>query len=166
MPNSCENDLKITGPVADVSVFLDHARGEDEGGEPLVLDFTKFMPQPDPITPAMIRHPVYAKWAEDHPEDELWYFWRLEHWGTKWQGWDFVVDGPEVWGGEAVVTVSFDTAWSPPLPVVLAMSRRYPTLEFDLRYFECGCGFNGMYLCQGGEVLVDRTADYFGTRGR
>jgi hypothetical protein len=175
MPNWCENDLAISGPEKDGYAFFDHALGKNEGGERLVLDFNKFVPEPGTITRDLIQHLPPGISAAECPDDELWYYWRLGHWGTKWQPDRFQVEGAEVseaglvgipvYGGEAEVMVTFDTAWSPPLPVILAMSRTFPTLRFELRYFESSCGFNGLYVCEGGEVLADETGDYFGDRG-
>jgi hypothetical protein len=175
MPNWCENDLTITGPEKDVYAFFDEAHGKEEDGEPLLLDFNKFVPQPGTITRDLIQHPLFSNRAADRPDDELWYYWRLQHWGTKWQPDSFQVDCMEMsegrlvaiptWNSEAKVMVTFDTAWSPPLPVVLAMSKKFPTLEFELRYFEGGCCFNGLFVCEGGEVKVDKVGDYFGNRG-
>jgi hypothetical protein len=48
--------------------------------------------------------------------------------------------GIPVYDGEAEVMVTFDAAWPPPPPVILAVSRTFPTLEFELRDFERGCG--------------------------
>jgi hypothetical protein len=45
------------------------------------------------------------------------------------------------------------------------MSKKFPDLEFDLRYFERGAEFNGVYRCKAGDVTDDRTGDYFGSRG-
>ena len=61
--------------------------------------------------------------------------------------------------------IHFDTAWSPPLPVVLGASGRFPPLDFDLRYFERGVCVQGRYHCRGGEVIVSYQDDYFGPRG-
>jgi hypothetical protein len=123
----------------------------------------------------LIQHPLFSIWSPKDPDVPLWYRWRLEHWGTKWQPDTFQVEGAEVseaglvgipvYGGEAEVMVAFDTANYPPLPVILAMSRTFPTLRFELRYFECGCRINGMYVCEGGEVQADETGAYFGYRG-
>jgi hypothetical protein len=59
----------------------------------------------------------------------------------------------------------FATAWSPPKKIINAMSQKFPTLAFTLKYFERGCAFNGIYEVENGVVLDDRCADYFGNRG-
>jgi hypothetical protein len=172
MPNWCENDLTITGPSKDVDAFFEFAKGkmkpEDGEEQELLLDFNKFVPMPETITRDMITEEPWRTWMEDthRGDDELWWYWRVQHWGTKWQpqGCQFTEDG---WDNpvERCETITFDTAWSPPLPVVLAMSKKFPTLEFDLRYFESGCAFNGMYVCKGGEVTCEEEGPYFGNRG-
>jgi hypothetical protein len=104
---------------------------------------------------------------QDNPDRVLWYYWRNEHWGTKWQpdGAERRQDGPSYRTGQQEVLVTFATAWSPPLPVVLAMSKKFPTLDFELRYFESGCCFNGIYECEGGEVTQADQGPYYGDRG-
>ena len=175
MSNWCENDLTITGPEKDVYAFFGHALGKNEDGEPLVLDFNKFVPQPGTITRDLIQDPPWSIVAAMRPDDELWYYWRLHHWGTTRQPDSIQVEGAEVseaglvgisvYDGEAEVMVTFDTAAGSPLPVILAMSRKFPTLEFDLRYFDSDSRINGMYVCEGGQVQADETGDYFGYRG-
>jgi hypothetical protein len=44
---------------------------------------------------------------------------------------------------EDVTTIDFLTAWSPPVPVIKAMSALYPSLVFNLTYFEGGMCFAG-----------------------
>ena len=61
--------------------------------------------------------------------------------------------------------IHFDTAWSPPLPVVRKAAELFPSLSFELRYFECGDGFNGLFCCREGEVDFDESGPYFGDRG-
>ncbi len=99
-----------------------------------------------------------------------WYEWCCEHWGTKWNAAGASLgEGCEEWErrGECVrrVEINFDTAWSPPQPVILRASELYPELEFELRYFERGMGFSGCYCCRAGRVLSDESGDYFGPRG-
>lgn len=94
-----------------------------------------------------------------------WYEWSISHWGTKWNASNVTVGQPEVWGRESTVEICFSTAWSPPLPVIRRASELFPDLRFDLRYFECGMAFNGIYRCKGGEVERDESGPYFGSRG-
>lgn len=54
--------------------------------------------------------------------------------------------------------ITFSTAWSPPKPIILAASKMFSTLVLDLRYFEAGCCFNGIYECKNGEILEEDCA--------
>ena len=61
------------------------------------------------------------------------------------------------------VVFHFDTAWSPPMPVIKRAAELYPALRFELRYFECGCCFNGLFRCSAGAVESNKCGAYFGT---
>jgi hypothetical protein len=68
--------------------------------------------------------------------------------------------------GDAVLTYHFDTAYSPPVPVILRMSRKFPTLTFALNYFEMGMAFCGMVVLKNEEVIVNEVNNnYHGGRG-
>lgn len=90
-----------------------------------------------------------------------WYDWSCANWGTKWNAHNAKV----VEQSDECAMINFFTAWSPPLPVVKALSEKYPELSFTLKYFEGGMGFNGIYVCENGEVLAEESGDYFGDRG-
>src|SRR5271155_1321112 len=51
-----------------------------------------------------------------------WYDWRLDQWGTKWN-----VDDPVVSDEGNALTITFDTAWSPPLPIFEKLAAMFPT---------------------------------------
>jgi hypothetical protein len=94
-----------------------------------------------------------------------WHHWRVENWGTKWNASDSVIDDESEYQGDKEVMIRFDTAWSPPIPVIKIAAERFPTLRFTLTYFECGCAFHGRFVCDGGEVEDDLVAEYYGSRG-
>lgn len=102
-------------------------------------------------------------------ESESWYEWRLSKWGTKWDasfnGSSMIALGAETMDPELtmaargatvtpeVVIYKFDTAWSPPSPVVEAASEQFPGLEFRLRYGEVGNDFAGEEVYQAGVCI-------------
>lgn len=110
-------------------------------------------------------------------ESESWYMWRLANWGTKWDasfnGSSMIALGAETMDPELtmstrgatvtpeVVVYKFDTAWSPPSPVVEKTSENFPELEFRLRYGEMGADYAGEEVFQAGicisceELTVD-----------
>jgi hypothetical protein len=120
-----------------VAAFFEYAKGvmkTEDGEQELLIDFNKFVPQPEKITRDMISQDQWL-WADQLDkvcDDELWWYWRAEHWGTKWQpAGAEVTDEEDVYGqpDHVEVFVTFDTAWAPPKPVLLAMSKKFPTLE-------------------------------------
>ena len=90
-----------------------------------------------------------------------WYEFCLKHWGTKWQG---TYLSHKRTSARRVV-LSFDTAWTPPKPVVLAASKKFPECKFNLKYYEGGCAFKGQYKVSDGCVEKDETSGYTGPRG-
>jgi hypothetical protein len=56
-----------------------------------------------------------------------WYAWNRENWGTKWNAYDTEVE-------EELRIIRFDTAWSPPYPIIVALSRHVP--NFTHYYIE------------------------------
>jgi hypothetical protein len=105
---------------------------------------------------------------EERVGGEGWYEWRLRAWGTKWDAnftgpglalghegsnVDLTVETQGATVTPTVVVYKFDTAWSPPEPVVRAASERHPDLEFVLRFGEPGDGFAGQLKCVAGLVI-------------
>ena len=73
-------------------------------------------------------------------------------WGTKWNAYDQVID---LEAGE----LSFDTAWSCPLPVLMELSKRHPHDEITVRYADEDLGSNcGTVRLQAGEAVSSEVA--------
>jgi hypothetical protein len=77
-------------------------------------------------------------------EGEGWYDWNVENWGTKWD----VSDDYQINIWEDSVSLSFDTAWSPPIDFYQHMTE----LDFgvDAKFWEPGIGFAGYYTSEDG----------------
>jgi hypothetical protein len=166
------------GPTEALEAFLVAVKNEES-----LFDFDHIIPYPDHF-----KRPdaLAQEWVRNHPDwpttPGLWkerptdgfnqggYEWCIENWGTKWNAVRAVhAENGERWdenGREFLrVTISFDTAWSPPEPVILRASELHPALRFELRYFESGAGFNGIFVCQAGEVIEEDQGAYYGSRG-
>ena len=89
-----------------------------------------------------------------------WYDWSVENWGTKWNA---SVGTREERRTSFLLT--FDTAWSPPTPIVKALSEKYPNNKFSLRYYEGGMGYKGHFAMKGGKIVADEYGKYRGRRG-
>lgn len=91
--------------------------------------------------------------------DKSWYHWNVNNWGTKWEV--AVADGNEYPDTEQYDTVEhdgiataeyrFNTAWSPPVPVIVLLSKQYPELEVELEYEE-EQGWGGVLKLVNGEI--------------
>lgn len=78
-----------------------------------------------------------------------WYDWRIANWGTKWNvERDVDIDNLS----DDNITLSFGTAWSPPIPVIAALCEQYPEVSATLRYIETGCWFAGTVEGVNGEI--------------
>ena len=82
-------------------------------------------------------------------ENDGWYDWRLENWGTKWD-----VDGGVVESGKGWISLRFESAWSPPIQAFRALEQTYGFTVFA-EYIEEGMCFKGTY-----EDGVEHTFDY------
>ena len=77
-----------------------------------------------------------------------WYGWSTSNWGTKWNAYST--------NDTDVDEVSFETAWSNPYPVIVALSVKYPDAVFHMRYADEDFGHNvGEYSLQNGEVIEE-----------
>jgi hypothetical protein len=65
------------------------------------------------------------------PEEEDWYHWNINNWGTKW---DACSASFELKSNELIY--NFDTAWSAPNNVILFLSKMYPTANITHTYEE------------------------------
>ena len=145
MPNWCSNILNIRGS--------EHGELTEvwREGRP----FQQLVPAPTTWTKEEIEMlkeslgPIAL--LEQVTEQDAWYWWRLEHWGTKWDLTRDDIEVSESEGEDGVETrIRFSTAWSPPIPVIAAASRLYPHLTLTLIYCECSMEFAGDATFVGG----------------
>ena len=171
MPNWCECDLTIEGPRDVLEKFLCEVASEAS-----LFDFDRIVPYPDPFREL---DRLAAEWDKTPPEERTrprptdgfnqgGYEWCVEHWGTKWPARWVNLDRdewPDDEESDGRVSFSFSTAWSPPCPVVERAAERFPEFRFALRYFECGCQYQGILICDSGVLRADKAWPYYGSRG-
>lgn len=63
-----------------------------------------------------------------------WYEWCCDHWGTKWNAYDVTVGKTD----DNEVTFHFQTAWSPPMPVLDALAKKFPKAHIRLIWCDEG----------------------------
>ena len=115
MPNWCSNTAVINGP------------------RPVIDDIK-----------SVIEHPEQGllSWMRPMPADQRdnWYDWCVSNWGTKWDVTEAMIcDETE----EDSITLSFDTAWGPPLDAFRSWAERDGRVTYRLIYLEPGMGFVG-----------------------
>jgi hypothetical protein len=166
MPNWVENDLWVYGPEAELRKFREAVKS-DWG----VLDFDQILPYPEEFWKDDYNHAT----IEVRHKESLWmdnkvvdgfnnggYEWRLKNWGCKWNA-----SKPEVYESKSgrYLLYTFDTPWSPPEPVIIEASRKFPRLKFRLRYYERAMGFQGKLVVKAGKIIERWQKEYHGDRG-
>jgi len=169
MPNHVINCLEVIGEPKEVKAFValvSHNKSD-------VFDFNKIISIPEEL--AGTNSPVeilsqeqidqtkkkYSKFIKDNVRSKYsfgmteedsrrliakygcnnWYDWNNFNWGTKWNAyevskWKFTNDG---------ASVSFYTAWSPPLPLLRHTSKKFPNLIFNIKFAEEDSLFVGSF---------------------
>lgn len=181
MPNWCECKLTIKGKEEEVNAFKKFAKGTeplyDSKKELGVLDMNRFVPYPEEYKKQdKIANKVINDWKKltneqqkntPYPDIKDGYNsggheWCQKNWGTKWN-----FAEPKIID-ETICTkliYDFQTAWSPPIPIINAMSKKFPNLQFTLQYWEGGAGFKGTYSIKNNAVIISEEKKYIGSRG-
>lgn len=141
MPNWCNNNVTVSGPIESVDAFVEGARGVDG-----VLSLRSMVPPPANIET--------DNCSGKHDEGVVcWYEWNVSSWGTKWDV--QFSDLLELHSNESNKSVcyTFDTAWSPALEAFAAYSAKFPEVQVNYEYEELGMAFGGEMIIEGGEVV-------------
>jgi predicted metal-binding transcription factor (methanogenesis marker protein 9) len=91
------------------------------------------------------------------------YQWCCANWGSKW-GICRAELKKEYKTFEGFL-YTFESPWAAPFPLIREMSVMFPLLKFELRYYERGMQFQGLYVCQDGEEIIAEEKKYHGMRG-
>lgn len=150
MPNWCYSELTISGDKNTRNSFSNIGNQDLEN----IIDFNRFIPYPKKYKDLDDKAEEYCKKNNVNvaPFEGGYstggYSWCIKEWGTKWNACDV-----EMCKTARTTVVLFNTAWSPCLPVIKAMSEKFPTLKFKLVYKDEGGGFKGKCICKGGNTL-------------
>jgi len=136
MPNWCMNKLQLECTRAQFKQFCDVFVVDED--EDTVLSLKTACPEPPGLLePELVTTPK-------------WYTWRIANWGTKWEPAIHDITG---------TTVSFDSAWSPPINAVIAMSKRFPDILFKLAYCEPDNELSGRMQLKSGIIICESSSD-------
>jgi len=147
MPNWTYSQLRISGEPKQLNKFLKEvertpleAEAENKH-EATKFAFDRIIPMP------------YEMW-----EGEKWYEWRIENWGTKWEC-SIDYETIDQWeSGE--VFIEYRTAWSPPMPIMEAVVKKYPKLLFSWKFYEESYEFWGYFIGEKGELISDYDGEF------
>ena len=79
-----------------------------------------------------------------------WYEWCSKNWGTKWNACKCTTVN------ENAKSISFQTAWGTPYPVMKKLSEMFPNIEIRTEFADEDIGQNcGMYTFKGGEIILE-----------
>jgi hypothetical protein len=115
-----------------------------DGNDDCPIDFNVLIPMPKNV----FRGGLGDDEKERYPGDLNWYDWSVNHWGTKWNAYDYVALRDDA--------ISFQTAWSFPMPVITELSRRFPDEPITVAFADEDLGYNvGFFQFRNGEVAAD-----------
>ena len=80
------------------------------------------------------------RFKSTNAQDDRWYNWRVQNWGTKWDCYSLEIDDTDMPHG---FQVTFETAWSPPEEVCYAIRDQFDDLSVSWFYDEPGCEVAG-----------------------
>ena len=141
MPNHCENKLIVN---SDFNIDLIMLDGQ--------IDFTKIIKPPN--TKAY-RNEYKESQNEIRDAPTYWRNWNVENWGTKWGGYDTIIDEDTTHYTTDYQIIMFQTAWSPAIPVIKALAIKYPDYTFGFEYVEYGFNFAGHLIVKGDEIIEE-----------
>jgi hypothetical protein len=157
MPNWTSNTIRVTGDPSRIRAFRDEMASESQS-----FDFNRLIPMPGLLKRTgcgsriidgkklsswrILSEGIEGEIPEEvrpfTPEEESalreighfnWYDWACANWGTKWNAACVSVTATTLIDPDAI-EITFDTAWSPPLPVFDKMIEDYPDLCFECRW--------------------------------
>lgn len=164
MPNHVENDLYIYGKANVLKEFMEFAKENED-----VLSSNKFIPYPKEFKilddkALEARNKIPPEFIQDGFNSGG-YEWCLANWGTKWGIYNSALKAEILDGKNTRLVYNCRSAWNPPTPIILAMSNKFPSLKFKLKYFERGMQFKGTFVVKAGKVITDNQSKYTGNRG-
>lgn len=150
MPNWCNNDLSITGPKKTINIIKDK-----------LIESKKDDNDPTGIGEVRIFETLIGSKMDEANGD--WYNHNIERYGTKWDVAmsDAIVSKQRINSNIEEITMTFDTAWSPPIAFCTNLSKLYPDVEIRLFYSESGSDFSGEFIVSKESGVEDNQFGYY-----
>ena len=164
MPNWCYNRITVYGseesesklkeieetfrkaePFNEIFPIPDFKTIPNENGELPILEQHKGKDGELPVLKQEFNKDGKLMWETynfpDGKNDDRWYMWCVNNWGTKWDACDKSIDYED----DEILALTFNTAWSPPEGIVERLREKYPELTFQCFYDEPGMEAAGYY---------------------
>jgi hypothetical protein len=148
MPNWVYCKMSVKGNKKELDRFIKFAKeGED------LLSANKFIPYPKKYAGMdIIAEEKNKIFKTEYVKDGFnsgGYEWCVKNWGTKWG----INESKLVKQKNNELDYIFETAWSPPDPVIKKMSAMFPTLEFKMKWVEENMESKGVLDMKGGKEM-------------
>jgi len=169
MPNWCWNNLSVSGDEIQLREFVEKSTDKilRDTQEDQEFTFSGTLPMPKelegihtgaytdengesqrrwreidgkciPVTDKEMKQ-FKKKYGSDN-----WWNWSIANWGTKWDACEPYINNNDI----NFFSVSFDTAWGPPIEWIDNIMKDFPDLCFELEYDEPGMCFGGLLQAQ------------------
>ena len=147
MPNWCWNHLEVTGDEIQLREFVEKSTIDIEKNDE--FSFNGAYPMPNTLNITSGSHLSFIEKIKRYINIKLykhkdWYDWRLSNWGTKWDACESCINNNDI----DYFSVSFETAWGPPIAWIDHIQQDFPDLCFELEYEETGMCFGGLLQAQ------------------
>ena len=149
MPNWCNNNISISGPVETIKQLWEDANQEGEAGGLL----NAMAPQPKDMFHGNLGEKERKECADKGILN--WYDWNVSNWGTKWdvstEGLEFTDNGD----GTAMIEGWFDSAWAPPIGAYEKFCDDMDNCDLEASYHEGGMDFGGFWTKSDGDEYLE-----------
>lgn len=138
MPNWCQNRLSVHNAPDSFWEFIKDG-----------LSFNKIVPMPEELrgSTAPVQDDEKSKYFSEKYGARDWHDWAIRNWGCKWD-----IDEDEIVPNK-LDSVFFNTAWSPPVEAMVALSKMFPEMTIVLDYCELGSFFAGQVTIENGDSI-------------
>ena len=168
MPNHCHNRVTFysedTTAILKLHNIFKKGLANDDNTETRETVFGSFVPEPDwtktPLAEKDLKEYSFSSPRGEVGElpvqhedpmrglcfpstgnnDDRWYNWRNQNWGTKWDAYSLEIDDCDMPNG---FEVNFETAWSPPEEIQTAICEQFDDLSMSWFYDEPGAEVAG-----------------------
>lgn len=173
MPNWVLSELIIRGSPEKLKEFVEYNKYTDEDGDIRLLSADKYIPIPEDMlygkcNDCGFKSKDIKECGQECPNcgsknTKDWYNnggyeWCVDHWGSKWNFVDVKMEEDDGESGEIIY--NFNTAWSPMLPVIKAMSIKFMDLTFIYKVEEEAHSFMGYYVATKG-CIQEHITDFY-----